>query len=87
MSELSHTRLAWQMYKILQVAFVSPIKLAVEKKRKIMSIAKLFALLANAINQGDRDLIKNTVEISLKSPNHSQKIFLFCECPNRYVDV
>ena len=50
MSELSLTFLAEKMQKIRQAAFVSSSRFAVEKnkKKKIMTIAKLFALHANA---------------------------------------
>ena len=45
-SEIGHTRLAQQIWKIQQATFASPSKFALEKnqKKKIMAIAKLFAL-------------------------------------------
>ena len=52
-SDPGHTRLRQQLEKNLKITFASPSKNAVEKKKekKIMAIAKLFALHANTINQ------------------------------------
>ena len=51
-SDPSHTRLKQQLDKNLKITFASPSKSAEEKKKdsKIIAIAKLFALHANAIN-------------------------------------
>ena len=51
-SDPGHTRLGQQLEKNLKITFASPSKNTVEKKKdkKIMAIAKLFVLHANAIN-------------------------------------
>ena len=49
-SDPGHTRLEQQLHKNFQITFASPSRNTLEKneKKKIMAIAKLFALHANA---------------------------------------
>ena len=47
-SDPGHTRLKEQLKKNLKITFISPSKIALEEK-KIVAIAKFFALHANAI--------------------------------------
>ena len=64
-SELDHTRLAKQIWKIRRATFVSPSRFAVEKKKKkkIMAFAKLFALPTNAITENNAAAINESFRL------------------------